>query len=396
MANRQAANELVTQARAAWYPSVDASAGVGRENSDNITTRALGGDVTLNRRETEVALTQLLFDGGASTGQVRRFSARAESSHSELRSAAEALAIRVAQAYLDLLRLRGQAALAGENVQAHERTVKQVEMLAEGGVGRRSDVQQAAGRLALANASLTQIRGQLALAGTDFRYLVGQDIGELREPVSLQQPLPPTLDQAIGEAVQSNPAIQAAEQELAAARADRESSRARLSPRLNLEVGMTHNNDIDGARGVNADRFAMLRLRYNLFRGGADEARIREAEARVDEALARVGKARNDVEREVRQGWAALQANRMRLPQLAAHARTSVEVVDAYRAQFKLGQRSLLDVLNAENEQFSARASLVSGAYAVAGDELRVLAGMGRLLESLGIALPDPVVPPQP
>ena len=159
---------------------------------------------------------------------------------------------------------------------------------------------------------------------------------------------------------------------------------------------MTHNNDIDGARGVNADRFAMLRLRYNLFRGGADEARIREAEARVDEALARVGKARNDVEREVRQGWAALQANRMRLPQLAAHARTSVEVVDAYRAQFKLGQRSLLDVLNAENEQFSARASLVSGAYAVAGDELRVLAGMGRLLESLGIALPDPVVPPQP
>ena len=67
----------------------------------------------------------------------------------------------------------------------------------------------------------------------------------------------------------------------------------------------------------------------------------------------------------------------------------------SYRLQFSIGQRTLLDVLNAENELFAARSSLYTGAYSVALGELRVLAAMGRLLETLGVPL-DPPVPGAP
>jgi adhesin transport system outer membrane protein len=153
-------------------------------------------------------------------------------------------------------------------------------------------------------------------------------------------------------------------------------------------MGYTQNHDLAGVRGLNADRIAMLRLRYNLYRGGADVSRIREAEARIDESASGLEKARIDVERDVRQAWQNLKAERMRLPQQGIYARTSADVLEAYRAQFKLGQRSLLDLLNTENELFGARSGHVSGEYSVLAGEYRLLASMGRLLGTLGVELP--------
>ena len=389
LANRRAADEVLEQARGAIRPSIDATLGAGRETSNNVTTRALGRDASLTRQEAEVSVSQLLFDGGAASGQVRRFDARAVSAAYQAANAAETLGLRVAVAYFELLRLRGQVALAVQSAEAHERTLRQVETLARGGAGRRSDAQQAAARHALALASLAQQQGQFEQAQAAYRHLVGPPAGELRTPTSFEQALPSSLELALETAASSHPAVRAAERDLLSAHAERESARARLGPRVNLELGASQNRDLDGLRGANADRQAMVRMRYNLYRGGADEARIREAEARVDEALANIGRAKNDTERDLRQAWETLRADRARMPQLAIHAGLSVQVVEAYRAQFRIGQRSLLDVLNAESEQITARGNVINGLFAIAADEIRILAGMGKLLETLGVALPD-------
>lgn len=388
-ANRAAAAAVVDQARGALYPTIDASLGAGRETSDNVTTRLFGRDVTLTRTEAEVSLSQLLFDGGAARGQVRRFSARSDSAAYQVATAAEFIGLRAATSYLEVLRARSQVALAEENVAAHERTFWQVQLLAESGKGRRSDAQQAAARLALAQSSLMLLRGQLRQAEAAYRHVVGRDPGALQTPESFAGRVPERLESALEDARSRHPAVLSAEKELAAARADRDSSRARLAPRLNLEMGVSRNHDLDGVRGLNADRFAMLRLRYNLLRGGSDMARIQELEARIDEAIANAAKARNDVERDLRLAWETLEADRVRLPQLELYARTSVEVLQAYRSQFRIGQRSLLDVLNAENEQYTARGNLVNGVYAIAAGETRILAGIGRLLEALRVNPPD-------
>ena len=388
LAARRAADEQAEQARGALYPQVDLALGRGREETDNSLTRP-GPSPVLSRQEASLSVTQLLFDGGATSGQVRRFAERADSASFQVGSAAETVALRVALSYLEVMRLRSHVTFAEENVAVHDRTARQVELLAERGAGRRSDAQQAAARLAFAQSVLTQQRGQLAQAESAYRHLVGHGPGAMRKPEVLLQMLPTGVEEVLAGVLASHPAVLAAERELSAAQAERDSARARFVPRVDLELGGTRNRDVDGLPGANDDRFVMLRLRSNLFRGGADQARVREAQARIDEAAAGVARARNDVERDLHQAWEGLAASRERIPQLEQHAAVSAQVVHAYRQQFSIGQRTLLDVLNAENELYTARGSAMNGLLAVRADEMRVLGAMGRLLPALGIALPQ-------
>ena len=393
-ANQRAIEQNAAQARGLWYPTLDASLGHGRETSNNVSTRVLGSDQTLTRREAELNLSQLVFDGGATSGQVRRFRARAEGAGDQVANAAESAGVRVAQAYLDVSRLRALIAIAIDNEKRHQETLAQVSRLAEVGQGRRADAQQADARYALAQASLSQLRGQLAQAEAAFLHITGQPPDALADAGSFQAMLPVTLAAALAQALDGHPAIRAAQKELVAAQADRESALIRFAaPRIALEVGTSSNLDLDGLRGMNSDRYAMLRLRYNLYRGGIDDSRSNEAAARVDEAFANLGKARNDTERDLRQAWQGLEEDRIRLPQLQRYAVASAQVVNSYRLQFSIGQRTLLDVLNAENELYSAKSSQHTGLYAVALGELRVLAAMGRLLATLGVDLDAPAQP---
>ena len=390
-ANQRAIEQSAAQAQGAWYPVLDASLGQGRESSNNPGTRALGAEQNLTRREAELNLSQLLFDGGVTSGQVRRFEARAGAAADLVANAAEAAGLRVVQAYLDVIRLRALIAIAVENEKRHQETLAQVARLAEVGQGRRADAQQAEARFALAQASATQLRGQLAQADAAYLHLTGRRPAMLADPGDFRVRLPLALEEAVTQALENHPSVRAAQKEYLASLADRDTAKSRLSaPRVTLEVGTSANRDLDGVRGTNADRLAMLRLRYNLFRGGIDDSRVREAEARIDEARANFGRARNDTERELRQAWQGLAEDRNRLPQLQRYAGASTQVVAAYRLQFSIGQRTLLDVLNAENELAAARSSEVTGALAVTSGELRVLSASGKLLETLGVALDTP------
>lgn len=398
----EAARAQVGQARAELLPAMNGSLGQGRERSRNVSTRAAPGDeVTLRRQEAELSVTQLLFDGGAATGQVRRFAARAKGAELIMMGTAEDVAFRASQAFVEVRRLREQLSIARENIAIHERTLSDVTALADAGRGRRADVTQAEARRSLATSSAEQLAGQLAQAESAFRYLVGRPPGELQAPPALEARIPARVDEAVREALAQDPIVKAAEKEVEAAQHDRESARARLAvPRLTLEAGASRNRDIDGIAGSNHDRYAMLRLRYNFFRGFGESERVRETQARIEEALAELARVRNEVDRDVRQAWDALTSDRFRLPQLAQYARASTDVAEAYRLQFQLGLRSLLDVLNAENERYNAVGALTAGRAALILDELRLLASQGRLLEALDVPRPGsastPVSPAAP
>jgi adhesin transport system outer membrane protein len=388
-ARRESSSAQAGQARAEFFPSINLALGEGRETSRNISTRALGRDLTLTRQEADLSVSQLLFDGGAVGGQVRRFGARTEGAAFSISDTAEILGLRTGQAFVDVRRLREQLTVARENVAIHEKTLDDVNALADAGRGRRADVTQAQARRALAMSAVEQLVGQLTQSESTYRYLTGRLPAELDAPPEFAPKLPVTPDQAVATALGGHPAVRAAEKELEASQYDRESARARLTtPRVTVEAGSSRNRDIDGIAGPNQDRYAMLRLRYNLFRGFGDSERVRETEARIDEAFAGLDRVRNEVERDVRQAWEGLQSDRLRLPQLEAYARASSDVAEAYRLQFQLGQRSLLDVLNAENERFNATSGFIGGRAAVSAGEIRLLATIGRLLDALGVALP--------
>jgi adhesin transport system outer membrane protein len=390
-ANRRALLEAAEVARAQRLPSIDALFGQGRERSENAITRSIiGGPRPLTRSEAELTVSQLLFDGGGASSQIRRQGSLAASAAEQVAATSESVAFRVAQAYLELLRLREMLNISRANVAAHQRTLEQVNVRVEAGADRRADSRQAEARLALAQSSIAQLRGQLESAETTYRHLTGRPAGiSLVSPRLSPAALAASAREAVEQALASHPSIRSAQLEVEAAAADLELARSRMNPRVTLELGLTHDRDISGIRGLNADQSAMLRLRQNLFRGGADAAREREGEARRDEAQAQLGRARNDVERDVRQAWESLVAERERLPQSRSYANAAVEVVEAYRAQFRIGQRSLLDVLNAENEASSARANEVSGESALSAAGYRLLSTQGLLLSTLAITLPE-------
>ena len=105
-ANWRAVSESVVQTRAQFLPSLDATLGGGRERTDSPLTRALGSPQTLSRTEARVNLSQLVFDGGAASSELKREQARAASAYGQLASTAESVAFRAAQAFFEVLRLR--------------------------------------------------------------------------------------------------------------------------------------------------------------------------------------------------------------------------------------------------------------------------------------------------
>ncbi len=388
-ANWRAVIESAAQARAQFFPSIEASLGDGREKTDSPLTRSLGSPQVLTRREARINLAQLLFDGGGTSSQSRREQARAASAYSQLANAAESVAFRTSQAFFEVMRLRSIIAIAEQNVAVHERTLDQIAKRTESGVGRRSDERQTDARVALARSSLAQLRGQLRQAEAAYRQMTGQPAGKLVPGDIPLGVVPSSVQAAVEQALANHPAVLAAKLDLQAAEADRDLARARYSPRVTLEVSASQNHDLDGLKGLNADRTAMVMLRQNLFHGGADTARIRETAARRDEAAARLAKVQAELERDVRQAWEGLASDRARLPELRRYADVSDEVVQAYRGQFNIAQRSLLDVLNAENEAFNARSGEVGGDYAIATDVYRVLSNMGLMTGQLGAKLPE-------
>jgi outer membrane protein, adhesin transport system len=169
-------------------------------------------------------------------------------------------------------------------------------------------------------------------------------------------------------------------------------ARAGYYPNLDLELGASAGENLDGVEGSDLSAQALLVLRYNLFRGGGDIAREREAFARLEEAREAVRVAQRDAEEEARVAFNALTTARARVAALRQGVEAQRATRDIYAQQFDLGQRGLLDLLDAENELFNDRSDLVTAEFTEMFAAYRVLAVIGTLLDTLGIDRPKEAI----
>ena len=133
------------------------------------------------------------------------------------------------------------------------------------------------------------------------------------------------------------------------------------------------------------DLEAMLRMRYNLYRGGSDAARKRATALNVNEARDVRDRSLRQLEETVQLAWAAYQVTNAQLPLLERQVEAALATRDAYAKQFNIGQRTLLDLLNSENEVFQARQSVVSTRADNLFAQYRLLEAMGELVDDLGV-----------
>lgn len=391
---RNAVAEEVNQVRAGYFPTIDLAIGTGYESSDNTTTRQNNGheNVGMNRDEASLNLRQMLFDGMQTKNEVRRQTARTDSNAYSVFGSAENTALEAVDAYLNVLRMQRLVELATTNLEAHERTHDQITLRSDRGVGRGSDMQQSQGRMALAEANKIAAQSNLRDSETTYLRVVGLSSESLTDPESPKNLIPASLDEAISSGIEHHPTLKSADADVESANAQHDTASAPFYPRVDFELGATANNDIDGIDGHNNDVTAMFRLRYNLLNGGKDKARRQETGYLINQASEIRNNTYREVEQSVRLSWSALQTVTNQMSYFKVHVDSSVNSRDAYQQQFGLGQRTLLDLLDSENEVYGARQSLVNAQY----DELyamyRILNSMGSLLQSLNVALPEAAV----
>lgn len=387
MNRRFAADEGLKQAQSGYLPRLDLNAGTGREQVDDPVTRATrSSNATSVRRDSSLTLTQTLFDGAATSSEVARQRARIDSTSYNLAAVAEDVGLRTALTYLEVLRRRETVAAAQDNLDAHQRLFDQIRRLSEGGVGRQIDVDQTRSRVALASATLRAEQSSLKDAETAYVRLVGAPPGELVRPAPGRHAIPASESQALETALASHPALQASSADVAAAGAQQRAARAALLPRVDLELGVSH--DRDRRNGAVDDRSLMLRLRYNLSSGGADSARVRETGYQLEEARETAERIRRQVQESVLQAYNAYRTAQDRLVELREYMESASITREGYGKQFRIGQRTLVDLLNAENEYYNARFAYITGQYLELAGIFRIQAGMGQLLRNMAVPLP--------
>ncbi len=390
-ADRRAIDQELRQARARWLPSIDLRAAAGPERSHNTNTKDPGsGDDSelLFRSEAQLRLSQLLFDGFETQGEIERQRARVDSAARRVEEAAEFIALDAVEAHLEVLRRTRIVELNEENVAEHERILAKVRRLEREGRGDIADVRQTEARLAEAQANLATARGLLAEARATYEKVAGIKPENLIAGKPPTGDLPATADAAAELASVSNPTVLIAAVDVDVAAAELKKARAGYYPRLEAELRAGVADGADGVDMTTDQEAAMLVLRYNLFRGGADIAREREAFHRINEARAVLAKTRRKAEEEARISFSALETARARTVALRSKAEAQRRTRDAYASQFEIGQRSLLDLLDAENELFLARVALTTAEFTERFAVYRLLAVTGDLLDTLDVAPP--------
>ncbi len=386
---RLSLDEQLNQADAGFLPNVDLTGGIGYERTDSPGTRAVDGDQELLRRELGFLLRQMLFDGFTTKHEVDRQRARIVAKAQELLGVAHSTALKAIEAYFDLVRYRRTKWFAEDNLRTHKRIQDQVRLRSEAGVSRKSDLDQVNARVALAEASLISAEANVADAETTYLRVVGQEAPvELTVPDQSPDGLPESLELALERAYANNPVLKSADADIEEAWAQNRVAQGDLYPRLDLEVAGNLNDNIDGVEGRNDDLSAMLRVRYNLYDGGSDRARIRQTAHEVNQAKEIRNRTRRELEESMRLAWSALKSTQRQLRYLDERVQFSEATRDAYLRQFNIGQRTLLDLLNTENDVFQARQSLINTRRDERVAHYRILADLGELLTVLDIAAP--------
>ncbi len=385
-ASRRAIVHDLREARALYYPTLDLLGSVGPEWFETPTSK--GNEAWLWEREGSILIKQMLFDGYSTSSEVERQQARVSAASARVVERSEFIALDVTQSYLDVLRQIDLVQFGEDNVRAHETTNKDVQRRVSAGRSGLGDQRQAESRLAQARADLIVSKRRLADAKAFYARLVGSEAHNLKKPALSEKILPATLQKALNSTAATNPSVTVALRDIEAAEARARSTNSNFWPRLDLEITGSQGHNIDGLQGDNDSVSALLVARWNLYAGGGDSARRQAAVERVAEAQERMMKIKIQADEETRRSWNALVFQREQTKVRGERLTSAEGVLSAYRQQFSVGQRDLLDVLDAQNDVFLARSAYTTAQFSALFAGYRLIAVSGELLAAFKIKDP--------
>jgi len=369
-----AANAMNTRFGVIAEPSVGYTRGQGRDRrSGDLGAQAI----------------KPIYDGGRTDNETDRQRARLSSANYSTEASRDDIALRVADAYIEVAKQQQLAELAHDYVDGIAALQRRVQEIVRIDKGRGYDLLQTDSRLAQARLTLADREGQLAEAREALAQLVGQPIGSVTSTEPPGEPIR-SLQDAM-DLLNMHPSILARRAEVTAARKAAAVADAWTKPTVNLRARVTSPRDFDGKRKWFGGYDLGLVTDWSPFDGGVGAATAAAANAQVLTAEEAVASTRRVLQTDVARHWTQIQSRVGRVSTRAELVESTRQVRAAYWEQFQIGKRSIIDLLNAENEIYAARLGAATEHAELTQARYRLLGATGQLLPRLGIAPLPPV-----
>lgn len=364
--------------KAGYYPTVDLYGKVGRKSVKKENT----AKDSFDHSEVSLKLVQNIFNGFGTQAAVNRDDARAKAAFNKLKEVTQDKIYRAIEAYIKVLRYGQVLEIAKDNVKVHEETLLKIEDRYEKGFSTLSEVERVKGRLSLARSNYISETNNLYDAKFSFHKALGRYVDEkaLVKP-EFKATLPKTLEHAIDIAIHNNPSILVANEDIKVAKEALKYTKKNDYPTLDIELEATrYNNYNSSAEGREDDRSAMLVLNYNLFNGGADSAQKQKYISLLNYEYERKNTLKRDIIESLGLSWSAYKMISKQYKYQVEYRDLTMKTKVAYDEEFQLGRRTLIDLLDVQDEVNHIKINVIHSTYDLLFSKFRVLDGMGDLI----------------
>jgi outer membrane protein len=393
----RAADEAVPKANAGYLPDVSAQGNVGLArvgaNTLNPLAGTSGGNFVYDSkpRGYGISATETIFNGMRTTNSIRQAESQVFGAREQLRNTEQNTLLSGITAYMDVLRDTAILDLDRNNVQVLQEQLRETRDRFTVGEVTRTDVAQAEASLAGAEATVLSAVSTLQSSIARYRQVIGDQPTSLAPVKPIAKPLPKTLPEAITISQVEHPAIVAALHGVDASLLAVKIAEGALYPTVGVSGSITNTFDLDNTPGLHALVGQVVgQITIPIYQGGAEYATTRQAKESLSQQELNTDSMRNQVRAAVVSAWGANQAS-VGVVRAARAAVSANEVALAgVREEAKVGQRTTLDVLNAQQALLNARVQLVSAEHDEVVNSYSLLSAIGRLnVPTLGLAVAE-------
>jgi outer membrane protein len=373
--------EQVSIAVAGFLPNVSANASVGPQFSDNkLRVNDTHRQERLKGASVGVSASQTLLDGMRTPNRVEAANGSVLGAREVLRMMTQQVLLDATTAYMTVLRDAAIAQLQRHNVEMLQEQLDQVRRRFSTREVTATDVAQTQSRLAAARWARLAAESALNSSRAAYRRVIGEEQRERVEPAAPVDRLSPTvLDEAIAVAQKANPSITAAVAGIDVAAVQVKIAQGALYPTVKLDVAAQQSWGTSSAYERQFAAGAFVSLSVPIFQGGAEYATIRESKEILEQKKFDLDRVRDLVRFSVVESWGQLGAAKGQIEAAQAQVKAAEEALNGVSQEARAGQRTTLDVLNAQQELISARVTLVTTQRDRVLASFSLLAAIGRL-----------------
>lgn len=380
-----AAEHELTIARSGFLPKIDIRSSVAKEKANTQMTGFQNRN--FNTVNTNVVVSQNLFSGFSTGSEVDVKRRNIEIKMHELEEKKNDLSLRLIKGYLDVVKASELLDVERDNVKAHEEMHRKISLKTQSGSGRMADYKEVLAKLALSYVNTLTQDNNYNDAAAVLNTLMGHytDVHDLEKPSLASSAIPQTLEEAVNEAIQKNPSILVSRVEIESAKKSVSLERSSYYPKVDAELNSRSYNNANGTENVDKTSAAMVTLSYNLYNGGSDSARIKRSLSQTYNAIERFHSVERDVSEKMTMAYNAYTVFNRQMPFLKVYSDASLEKTKYYEEEFDLGRRSLIDLLDSENEYCTARRKEIENEFELMYSFFRVLAAKNDLMSYFSI-----------